>query len=371
MEALGTILRREREKRGLTIDHVSRETNISKHYLEALEKEEYGVFPGEPYLLGFLRNYADYLELPVEELLTLYRHHKIQEQPSPMEVLVPLRRPFPWKPVIVLVSGIAVGVLVYFFQGTLVNFFSSLPSYLWPAPPKGASPQIHAFPADSQELEGRFFPSDVIEVTYLDKTYPLRIALSQDVLVLEAPMGNHRLRLGNEVFLDLDDDGTTDLRVALMDMDTRNPQEGGVALLLNRINSVSPLANASVAVGSETPLPLTEPINVRPERQRPVQTLLEAPSPGTLQVEAVFRGRTLFRYQADERPREEGVWDKGEVFKIEAARQILIGVANAGAVALRINGKDVDLGESGQVVVRMLRWVRSSGGFQLRLEPLY
>ena len=67
VESLGDKLRTARESKGYTYSHVGRETNIAIRYIEALENEDFSKFPGEPYILGFLRNYGEYLGLDVDE----------------------------------------------------------------------------------------------------------------------------------------------------------------------------------------------------------------------------------------------------------------------------------------------------------------
>ena len=79
MESLGDKLRTQREQRGSSIEQVARDTNIAKRFLIALEEENFEIFPGETYLLGFLRNYAEYLGLDPENMVTLFRNFMIQE----------------------------------------------------------------------------------------------------------------------------------------------------------------------------------------------------------------------------------------------------------------------------------------------------
>ena len=47
------ILREARENRKLSLKDVARETNITPRYVDALENEDYSIFPGETYALGF------------------------------------------------------------------------------------------------------------------------------------------------------------------------------------------------------------------------------------------------------------------------------------------------------------------------------
>ena len=88
MESLGEKLKTSRIEKGFSFDQISRDTNISLRYLEALEAENFGIFPGEPYVIGFLKNYGAYLELDVQKIISLYRALKIQEQPIPVEQLL-------------------------------------------------------------------------------------------------------------------------------------------------------------------------------------------------------------------------------------------------------------------------------------------
>lgn len=55
---VGDILRGEREKQGLTIEDIARETSIRDIYLEAIEKGDYDSLPGDVYAKGFIRNYS-------------------------------------------------------------------------------------------------------------------------------------------------------------------------------------------------------------------------------------------------------------------------------------------------------------------------
>ncbi|MDY6967516.1 MAG: DUF4115 domain-containing protein [Spirochaetota bacterium] len=88
MEGIGEKLRSAREAKKLTIKEVSKETNISPLYVEALEKEEFDKFPSETYITGFLRNYAEFLKLDAEEMIQSYRGYKIGESATPLEELI-------------------------------------------------------------------------------------------------------------------------------------------------------------------------------------------------------------------------------------------------------------------------------------------
>jgi len=65
---IGDTLRRERERQELTVQDVEQGTSIRSIYIEALEKGEYSKLPGEVYAKGFVKNYANFLNLDGEAL---------------------------------------------------------------------------------------------------------------------------------------------------------------------------------------------------------------------------------------------------------------------------------------------------------------
>lgn len=112
MPELGKTLSQARLARGLTLLDVERDTRISRRYLDALEREDFAVFPAPVYQRAFLRTYAQYLGLDANELLRLFPQ-KGQEamnlRPLP-EVKTPAvgAVPFNW----ILTGAVLVGLLV-------------------------------------------------------------------------------------------------------------------------------------------------------------------------------------------------------------------------------------------------------------------
>ena len=63
MFEIGESLREARLKRGLSPADVQKAIRIRDRYLQALEEERWELLPGDAYVKGFLRTYADYLGL--------------------------------------------------------------------------------------------------------------------------------------------------------------------------------------------------------------------------------------------------------------------------------------------------------------------
>jgi cytoskeleton protein RodZ len=71
-ESLGRLLKRTREERQIELDEAFRATRIRRHTLEALENERWDELPSQVFVKGFLKNYAEFLELDSEMVLELY-----------------------------------------------------------------------------------------------------------------------------------------------------------------------------------------------------------------------------------------------------------------------------------------------------------
>ena len=97
---VGDILRGEREKQGLTIEDIARETSIRDIYLEAIEKGDYDSLPGDVYAKGFIRNYSRFLQIDGDALLEKYDEERninkvVQPVDQPQE---PEQNPQPAQP---------------------------------------------------------------------------------------------------------------------------------------------------------------------------------------------------------------------------------------------------------------------------------
>lgn len=87
MQTVGEILRAEREKKELSVKDIENGTSIRALYIAAIEDGNYKIVPGEVYLKGFIRNYANYLGLDSAEMVDLYRQSQ-----QPVVEQVPLEQ---------------------------------------------------------------------------------------------------------------------------------------------------------------------------------------------------------------------------------------------------------------------------------------
>ena len=84
MDEIGHILREARENKGLTLEDAQAHTRINVRYLAALENGQYSALPTPVHTRGFLRNYARFLGLDPQPLLSRYAAGQGQDAPRPM-----------------------------------------------------------------------------------------------------------------------------------------------------------------------------------------------------------------------------------------------------------------------------------------------
>ena len=221
MESVGQKLRESREQHNFSVEQVARDTHISKQYLEALEEENFTTIPGETYIIGFLRNYAEYLSLNPEEIVTLYKNIQIQEQPLPMtELLEPVGpKAFPRILVLVVVILAVLGVGGYL----LYRYVIATPS---PARPQPEVVQQAGEQAEGQELVFQdeamtrwFSQDDTIGFPLNGNTYRLQLIDIGRTLTVKVPGGTLDMTVGQDRQLDVNGDGRNDLRILLNDLD--------------------------------------------------------------------------------------------------------------------------------------------------------
>jgi cytoskeleton protein RodZ len=91
---IGNSLREARLRQGFELPRVEADTKIRAKYLRALEEEHFEVLPGDTYVKGFLRTYAEYLGLDGQLYIDEYNSRFAREEEfPPMQSGGPRRKP--------------------------------------------------------------------------------------------------------------------------------------------------------------------------------------------------------------------------------------------------------------------------------------
>jgi Helix-turn-helix domain len=117
---IGNSLREARERQGLGYPEIELATKIRAKYIRALEEEDFTSIPGDAYIRGFLRTYAEYLGLDGDVYVDEYASRFITSwrdelPPRPERRRIRTReRPFERRAVLLVLAGIVlVAVLIF------------------------------------------------------------------------------------------------------------------------------------------------------------------------------------------------------------------------------------------------------------------
>ena len=72
IENFGSYIKHERELRGVPLEEISRITKIHIRFLQALEDNKFDELPGEVFIKGYIRSYANIIGSDVDEMLNSY-----------------------------------------------------------------------------------------------------------------------------------------------------------------------------------------------------------------------------------------------------------------------------------------------------------
>lgn len=112
---VGALLRGEREKLGLSHEHISERTKLRAHILQALENEQWDKLPLPVFVKGFIHSYARAVGLEPSRLVGLYQKAFPLEQNSPLPPLEGPgnRRTGPVLLIVLVCVGLCLGVGIY------------------------------------------------------------------------------------------------------------------------------------------------------------------------------------------------------------------------------------------------------------------
>lgn len=360
MNEIGKLLSEKRIQQGLEIEQVARETNIARHYLEALENDNYDIFPGEPYVIGFLRNYCDHLNLNADEIVNLYKQIKIQETNVPTDALLPPKRfLFTRRNKVVLTVILAfllASVLLFFVISKVYPLFKDSIAHKRQRQTAEVIEvrQPASYRIDAERFEKRLFENDEIIIGVDNSDYDLKIEKISDFVVLNTNIGQQILNLGHTLKLDFNNDLIIDAEITLSDIEKNNPEAGVVLSVL--------IGGEIQKKDDEKQNEVVTSDNSSQLKKGSYKVLFESGSAYPVTLNAAFRSYCLFRHESDKSNREERYYQKSEQLTVQANNGFRIWASNGNAVKIQLvaGGKTVDLEVSkpGEIIVKELKWIK-------------
>ena len=352
MESFGTILKSAREEKNLDFATVSRDTTISPAYLNALEEEDTSVFPGEPYFVGFLKNYAEYLGVDSERIITLYRAKTVQESPVPEGLIVHERPRF--------VVPLVISISMVFVIGCIIAVIIFRNKWLAEREVLAAitkSDVSKRYELTDKPFQGRVFSGDQLIVSTVNGEIVLTVADTVGKLGIETPIGIQYIELSEEIELDIDGDSVPELIIYVTDVSSANFDRGSEArILLKSGGSVITSETKSEEIPNVTDLPAGQSRTV----------ILEDTRAYPFTVTSTFRGGCVFRYRPDRKDVVEDYFSTGDVISTTASNGIRMWISNGAAVKRQVIANsatyDIAMSKAGEVVAQDIRWIRDTDG---------
>lgn len=186
MKSVGQLLQTARVAKKMEIADVARITRIRSQFLLALETDDYSKLPGSTVARGFIKNYAQFLGLPVEQILAVFRRDFMENQLGriiPRGITPPVTEVSIWTP---KTTGIAIVVMLVTFFGAYLLYQYRI---LIGVPPLSISQPIDQYKTseDSVEIAGSTDPQATLmvngQLVALDKggTFKFRVPLGSEV----------------------------------------------------------------------------------------------------------------------------------------------------------------------------------------------
>lgn len=351
----GALLRKAREERRITLRQAADDTKITSRHLQAIEDDNYMVFPGETYALGFLASYAVYLDVDPDEVKRLYKGSQLTETETPLhELMQPtiqmsdyierFAKPLIVIPIVVIVIAGLVFLVSHLLseKGTVKSGNESQSNVVTNfTKNSNAVPEVEA---DHVKLSpGRPSPQIIkkgraisFSVQNTEVFIVLRDIISEEKTGvykadLELFPGKKKYTLKEEEPIDIEDPGIPrKFKVTLSGITATNAK-----LVIDLGEEVAP-----TDAGAANEVRVSNPDNF------------------LIRLEGTLTGDTYIEYFIDGKPGKRGLFKKDTPLLLEANDSIQIKIGDAGDVKLSINGKNEVLGAKGHVANKIIRKMR-------------
>ena len=354
MESYGELLRTTRESKQLDLDRASREISIEKRYLAGLEAEDNAVFPGDAYMVGFLKNYADYLELDSDFILKLYRNKQIQESPLPQGLYEP-HRPRYFLPAIIIPSVLLVAVVAVVLTLLIVKKKNKTEDGVVVS----SGVKNRQYELTDKKFTQRVYKGDQLFIpTENDGKIILTVRDTLSAFGIDTPSGVYYIELAEESELDINGDNASDMIVYVSDISSTDETRGAeVSILLRHGVAVEP---TSVVAADE--IPFASEV----KSSHPYKVIHEDNRAYPFTVNASFRGPCLFRDRVDNSQSVESYFARGDLFTATPRNGIRLWMSNFNTVKITIiadsKSFDLDIGAAGQIFVEDIKWIKDTDG---------
>ncbi len=223
-QTLGEKLQEIRRAANVSLNEIAKSTKVRKKYLEMLEEGRYDELPPEVYVKGFLVNYAKYLSIEIDDVISLYEKERgIEKNIKKLKIPKKPRKRAQIPSITVTPKVLAIILFVLLVGVGFVYFYREVGKF-------SAEPRlIIAQPAGNSSIERSTV--DVVGITDKDSKVTINgqpvfvnekgefnetVSLSQGINELEVRSEN---RFGNDASKKIRVSANYDTQIAQLDQD--------------------------------------------------------------------------------------------------------------------------------------------------------
>lgn len=348
MDTVGQILKAAREEKGYALKEISMQTNMGMKYLTAIEADKFEVFPSETHVIGFIRNYARFLDLEEQSLIDRYKRIVLQETPAPLEELTAPNK------TTVNPMYVAAGVGGFFIVFLLVMLLSG---------GRDGDTQLEDDKADKKQVEQR----DATRWYAVGETFTFQVdgqrralvfeAVSNDVVHITLDGKRTQMRAGEKRSFDLNSDKVDELKITIEAVEAKRVQ---ATVQQPRDTDQNERSRDKDKDKDKDNAEIKGRTIVKSMEQ--VEINLAVTASGTAQVIVV----------KDNQERSSHFLKQGEKASFLARNTILITVTNPGNLRLELNGKTLRIETGNAVAGFLFKWRKDAadGAWHLEYEQV-
>lgn len=354
-ETAGNLLKNAREEKNIPLSQAARETNITSRHLKSLEENNFSVFPGETYVIGFLRKYSDYLEINSSDVIQLYKGSQLIEKEPPIEELTrPTVTPLDHMRkflipgiVVLLIAGLSLAVFNSFNSANTDNTDNSGNDYSYNEILK-KSDRVPGIETDHINFRSGYTTAIVSRGNGID----FSIENSEIYLVLKRL--EYQTGEGNKSEATFEYfPGKKLIRIKEGEKKKISEENQPRSFLLKMTGATPNNVKITISLGEEMQEANTENANDENQNNR-----VTNPSNFIIVLNAEFTSNNFVEFYVDGKPRKKGMLSAGSILQYEANESIQMKIGDAGAVNLSINGEKYALGKKGQTIKKIIRKIK-------------
>ena len=340
------------------------DTKISSRHIEALESENFSLFPGETYTIGFLRSYSVYLGLDPEKIIQQYKNEILINVDTPIKELTQASvKPMDYLSNYLKYALIGTAIIALFILS--FNLFKLNPENLAAQNDKTFNAE---FSIEDYLKESGKVPDEKTES--VNFANGVLFALIKEGGGIDFPLKNNEVYI---VLKQLDykeaEGGRNEAELEIYPGKQKVQLSEEVPALLHfpwltkkiRLNLLgSTPHNIKIKV---TQLGNNEQYNEEygtREEENEIDSEQERLKPENFTINLVARttAENYVEFYVDGEQKKRGMLSMGEVLRFEANDSIQMKIGDAGSIDVTINGKPLKKGRKGQQISKIIRKVK-------------